>query len=76
MYRFQFLLESDEKWKEPLLEIRIPEYNPLVSIEGMCHALVVNSPHKYLPIERSTAIDTKVEIRFYDANETPELELN
>jgi hypothetical protein len=32
------------------------------------HALVVNSPHKYLPIERSTAIDTKVEIRFYDAN--------
>jgi hypothetical protein len=25
-----------EKWKEPLLEIRIPEYDPLVRIEGMC----------------------------------------
>jgi hypothetical protein len=57
-----------ERFREPLLEIRIPEYDPPGKDRRYLHALVVNSPHKHLKIERSAAIDTKVEIRFYDAN--------
>ena len=32
------------------------------------HAFVINTPHKYLRIERNVAIDMTVQLRFYDAH--------
>lgn len=60
-----------EKWKQPHLEIRIPENDPPGKNRRYMHAFVINTTHKYLPIERNAAIDTNVELRFHDAHGTP-----
>jgi hypothetical protein len=56
-----------EKWKQPHLEIRIPENDP----SGKNRRYMSCTTHEYLPIERNAAIDTNIELRFYDAHGTP-----